>query len=161
LEVLVAELARRVPKADEATEIERFHSLWEAAAETPLPSLTAPKGVPEQNDEVTLKSASASTARLDKLHKDLGCNEDLQGSTSRKGERLLDQVGNLNERLDSLRGQVERLQRSGDFDGASKLLYGEIPALERKLKATIEAAQAERRSHESLVDGFRSGQIYY
>ena len=43
----------------------------------------------------------------------------------------LNRVGELKARLDELRGQAERAQRDGDFETASRLLYAEIPALER------------------------------
>ncbi|CAO0833554.1 Chaperone protein ClpB [Streptomyces microflavus] len=47
-----------------------------------------------------------------------------------------------------LRGQAERAQRDGDFDAASKLLYGEIPGLERELE---EAAEAEQEASKDTM----------
>jgi len=49
------------------------------------------------------------------------------------------------ERLEQLKGEVERLQRAGDFARASELRYGEMPQLERELAAdtaSLEALQA-------------------
>ncbi|MET9888889.1 ATP-dependent chaperone ClpB [Streptomyces sp. NPDC006465] len=86
---------------------------------------------------------AASRERLDKLRRDLADKEEeLRGLTARweKEKQSLNRVGELKEKLDELRGQAERAQRDGDFDTASKLLYGEIPTLERDLE---EAAQAE------------------
>ncbi|MFD0272187.1 ATP-dependent chaperone ClpB [Streptomyces sp. NPDC127106] len=100
-------------------------------------------------EELALKNESdpASRERLDKLRKDLADKEeDLRGLTARweKEKQSLNRVGELKERLDELRGQSERAQRDGDFDTASKLLYGEIPALERELAEATEAeAEAE------------------
>ncbi|MGZ4610062.1 MAG: AAA family ATPase, partial [Actinomycetes bacterium] len=54
-------------------------------------------------------------------------------------------VGELNMRLEDLRGQAERAQRDGDLATASRLLYAEIPAAERELaeaRATTEAREA-------------------
>src|SRR5690606_3464824 len=42
-----------------------------------------------------------------------------------------------------LRGQAERAQRDGDLAGASEILYGQIPALEKELAAAAEA-EADR-----------------
>ncbi|CAL9497277.1 Chaperone protein ClpB [Streptomyces sp. enrichment culture] len=95
-------------------------------------------------EELALKNESdpASLERLDKLRKDLADKEEeLRGLTARweKEKQSLNRVGELKERLDDLRGQAERAQRDGDFDTASKLLYGEIPALERELDEASEA----------------------
>ncbi|MBT2451857.1 ATP-dependent chaperone ClpB [Streptomyces sp. ISL-43] len=96
-------------------------------------------------EELALKNESdpASRERLEKIRKDLADKEeDLRGLTARweKEKQSLNRVGELKERLDDLRGQAERAQRDGDFDTASQLLYGEIPALEREL---AEAAEEE------------------
>lgn len=95
-------------------------------------------------EELALKNESdpASLERLDKIRKDLADKEeDLRGLTARweKEKQSLNRVGELKERLDDLRGQAERAQRDGDFDTASKLLYGEIPALEHELAEATEA----------------------
>ncbi|MFG2293413.1 ATP-dependent chaperone ClpB [Streptomyces sp. NPDC048603] len=97
-------------------------------------------------EELALKNESdpASVERLEKLRKDLADKEEeLRGLTARweKEKQSLNRVGELKERLDALRGQAERAQRDGDFDTASKLLYGEIPALERELAEATEAEQ--------------------
>ncbi|GAA2793396.1 ATP-dependent chaperone ClpB [Streptomyces showdoensis] len=88
----------------------------------------------------------ASLQRLEKLRRDLADREEeLRGLTARweKEKQSLNRVGELKERLDELRGLAERAQRDGDFDSASKLLYGEIPTLEREL---AEATEAEREA---------------
>ncbi|MFI6002270.1 ATP-dependent chaperone ClpB [Streptomyces sp. NPDC051366] len=101
-------------------------------------------------EELALKNESdpASIERLEKIRKDLADREeDLRGLTARweKEKQSLNRVGELKERLDDLRGQAERAQRDGDFDTASKLLYGEIPALERELaEATEEEEEASK-----------------
>ncbi|MEW2246855.1 ATP-dependent chaperone ClpB [Streptomyces sp. NPDC006975] len=87
---------------------------------------------------------AASRERLDKLRRDLADKEEeLRGLTARweKEKQSLNRVGELKEKLDDLRGQAERAQRDGDFDTASKLLYGEIPALEKELEAASEAEE--------------------
>ncbi|MGX1884394.1 ATP-dependent chaperone ClpB [Streptomyces sp. NPDC055287] len=101
-------------------------------------------------EELALKNESdpASKQRLDKLRRDLADKEEeLRGLNARweKEKQGLNRVGELKERLDDLRGQAERAQRDGDFDTASKLLYGEIPGLERELEEAA-AAEAEVRT---------------
>ncbi|WP_055545620.1 ATP-dependent chaperone ClpB [Streptomyces sp. NBRC 110028] len=90
----------------------------------------------------------ASKLRLEKLRRDLADKEEeLRGLTARweKEKQGLNRVGELKEKLDDLRGQAERAQRDGDFGTASKLLYGEIPALERELAEASEAEEEVQR----------------
>ncbi|MEU2670029.1 ATP-dependent chaperone ClpB [Streptomyces sp. NPDC007164] len=97
-------------------------------------------------EELALKNETdpGSRQRLEKLRRDLADKEEeLRGLNARweKEKQGLNRVGELKERLDELRGQAERAQRDGDFDTASKLLYGEIPGLERELAEASEAEQ--------------------
>ncbi|MEV7956506.1 ATP-dependent chaperone ClpB [Streptomyces sp. NPDC088252] len=97
-------------------------------------------------EELALKNETdpGSRQRLEKLRRDLADKEEeLRGLTARweKEKQGLNRVGELKERLDELHGQAERAQRDGDFDTASKLLYGEIPGLERELAEASEAEQ--------------------
>lgn len=102
-------------------------------------------------EELALKNETdqGSKQRLEKIRRDLADKEEeLRGLTARweKEKEGLNRVGELKERLDELRGQAERAQRDGDFDTASKLLYGEIPGLEREL------AEADEAEQEAAVD---------
>ncbi len=104
-------------------------------------------------EELALNNESdeASKERLAKLRRDLADKEEeLRGLTARweKEKQSLNRVGELKERLDDLRVQAERAQRDGDFDAASKLLYGEIPAVERELE---EAAKAEAEAEQEAA----------
>ena len=54
----------------------------------------------------------------------------------------LNRVGELKEKLDSLRMQADRAQREGNLELASRLLYGEIPVIEREV-ADAEKSEAE------------------
>ncbi|GAA4663359.1 ATP-dependent chaperone ClpB [Streptomyces youssoufiensis] len=101
-------------------------------------------------EELALRNESdeASKQRLEKLRRDLADKEEeLRGLGARweKEKQGLNRVGELKERLDDLRGQAERAQRDGDFDAASKLLYGEIPAVERELTAAAEAEEEAKK----------------
>jgi ATP-dependent Clp protease ATP-binding subunit ClpB len=86
----------------------------------------------------------ASRARLEKLRGDLADRKEQLAALTARWEQEkagLNRVGELKERLDTLRGQAERLQREGDLAAASRILYGEIPGIEREL-ATAQAAEA-------------------
>jgi len=87
----------------------------------------------------------ASRARLEKLRADLADRaEQLAALTARWEQEKagLNRVGELMERVDGLRGQAEKLQRQGDLAAASRLLYGEIPTIEKEI-AQAQAAEAD------------------
>ena len=95
-------------------------------------------------EELALKREKddASRDRLEKLRTDLGRREtdltELQARWERERADL-NRVGNLKERVDSLRMRAERAQREGSLEEASRLLYGEIPVIERELAAAEQA----------------------
>ncbi len=89
---------------------------------------------------------AASRERLERLRADLADRqEQLTGLVARweKEKAGLNKVGELKKQLDELRGQAERAQRDADFEAASRIMYGEIPALERELAAASAAAASE------------------
>ncbi|MET7796221.1 ATP-dependent chaperone ClpB [Streptomyces decoyicus] len=107
-------------------------------------------------EELALRNETdaGSLQRLEKLRKDLADKEEeLRGLTARweKEKESLNRVGALKEKLDELRGQAERAQRDGDFDTASKLLYGEIPGVEQALEEAAAAEAEQEASKESMV----------
>ena len=90
------------------------------------------------------ESDEASKERLARLRRDLADrSEQLAALTARWEQEKagLNRVGDLKAQIDELRGQAERMQRDGDLAGASRLLYGQIPALEKDL-AQAQAAEA-------------------
>jgi ATP-dependent Clp protease ATP-binding subunit ClpB len=96
------------------------------------------------------ESDAASKDRLEKLRADLADRqEQLTALTARWEQEKsgLNRVGELKKRLDDLKGQAERAQRDGDYETASRLLYGEIPTLD----AEIAEAAASDRSEESPI----------
>ena len=83
------------------------------------------------------ESDAASRERLDALRQTIADREEELTALNARWEREkggLDRVGELNSRLQELRGQAERAQRDGDLGSASRLLYADIPALERELE---------------------------
>ncbi|WP_153398120.1 ATP-dependent chaperone ClpB [Ornithinicoccus halotolerans] len=98
------------------------------------------------------KAASSDVAaaeRLERLRADLADKkEQLAALNARwQAEKTgLNRVGELKQRLDELRTRAERLQREGDYEQASRLLYGEIPAAEQEL------AQAQAQEEQAAAD---------
>ncbi len=87
----------------------------------------------------------ASVERLQALRRELADrNEELAGLNARweREKSGLNRVGELKKRLDDLRMQLERAQRDGDLETASRLQYGEIPAVEKELSASAGPADA-------------------
>ncbi|MFP5335569.1 MAG: ATP-dependent chaperone ClpB [Actinomycetes bacterium] len=98
-------------------------------------------------EELALSKAddAASRERLERLRQDLADRSEQLAALTARWEREkagLNRAGELRKQLDELRGQAERLQREGDLAGASELLYGRIPQIEREL-AEAEAAEQE------------------
>jgi ATP-dependent Clp protease ATP-binding subunit ClpB len=96
-------------------------------------------------EELALKKEKddASKERLAKLREDLKVQQARLGELQARWEReraSLNLVGDLKTRLDAARVDAERAQREGNLEKASRLLYAEIPALERQL---IEAERAD------------------
>lgn len=98
-------------------------------------------------EELALKKEKddASKERLEKLREDLADKSkrlDELNERWAKERAELNKVGELKTKLDGLRIEAERAQREGNLERASKLLYGDIPALEKELVAT-ETAESE------------------
>ncbi|MFJ2188599.1 ATP-dependent chaperone ClpB [Kitasatospora sp. NPDC087861] len=99
------------------------------------------------------ESDAASIDRLARLRRDLADrNEQLSALNARweQEKKSLNRVGELKERLDDLHGALERAQRDGDFERASKLMYAEIPAAEKELTDAQERA-ADQDASASMV----------
>jgi ATP-dependent Clp protease ATP-binding subunit ClpB len=101
-------------------------------------------------EEMALARADdpASMERLTLLRKELADRqEQLDALTARWEQEKsgLNRVGELKQRLDDVRGQAERLQRDGDLESASRLLYADIPTLEKELaEASAEESDTDR-----------------
>ncbi|MFW6204962.1 MAG: ATP-dependent Clp protease ATP-binding subunit, partial [Actinomycetota bacterium] len=100
------------------------------------------------------ESDDASRERLAALRAELADKEEELRSLEARWEQekaSLNRVGALKEQLDELRGQAERAQREGDLAGASEILYGRIPALEKELAAAAEAEAEADQDRNAMV----------
>lgn len=99
-------------------------------------------------EELALKKEKdeASKERLAKLREDLTVRQasltELQARWEKERANL-NRVGELKERLDAARIASERAQREGNLEKASRLLYGDIPVIERELQAAEQAETDE------------------
>ena len=101
-------------------------------------------------EELALKKEkdTASKERLASLRENLATQEEELSTLQQRWQverDALNQVGDLKSRLDSARGEAERAQREGNLERASRLLYGEIPALERQVADAERVEQSDER----------------
>ncbi len=93
----------------------------------------------------------ASKQRLEKLQEDLSEKEERLNELNQKWEAErseLNKIGELKTKLDSARVAAEKAQREANLEQASKLLYGEIPQLEKQLQ---EAESQDSQPRERMV----------
>ena len=127
----------------------------EAAAHLRMELDSSPEEIDELQRKVTrlemedrqLKKAEdpASKERLGKLQAELAdTREKLSGLKARWDAEQAghNKVGDLRAKLDDLRVQADKFTREGNLAEASKILYGEIPAIQKEL-AAAESADAE------------------
>ena len=90
-------------------------------------------------EEFALKKEKddASKQRLEKLQEDLAEKQQKLDALNARWEKErseLNKIGELKTKLDALRIEADRAQRESNLELASRLLYGEIPQLEKQLK---------------------------
>ena len=99
----------------------------------------------------------ASRERLEKLRAELADKAETLRALEQRWEAEkagLTAVGDIKKRIDEVRTAAERAQREGDLETSSRLLYAEIPAMERQLAdaqaAEESAASGDRMLHEEV-----------
>ena len=100
-------------------------------------------------EELALKKEKdeASKQRLEKLQEDLSEKQQKLTAlqTRWEAERSeLNKIGELKTKLDAARVAADKAQREANLELASRLLYGEIPQLEKQLKEA-ESQDGEKR----------------
>ena len=100
-------------------------------------------------EELALKKEKddASKQRLEKLQEDLAEKQQKLDAlqTRWEAERSeLNKIGELKTKLDAARVEADKAQREANLELASRLLYGEIPQLEKQLKEA-ESQDGEKR----------------
>ncbi|MBQ1082121.1 ATP-dependent chaperone ClpB [Nocardiopsis sp. B62] len=98
------------------------------------------------------ESDPASQQRLERLRADLADRqEQLTGLVARWEQEKagLNRVGDLKGQLDEMRTKAELAEREGRFEEASRLMYGDIPQLEKQVE---EASKAEENAEATTGD---------
>ena len=102
------------------------------------------------------ESDAASKERLEALQQELADKqEELAGLTAvwERQRAGLNRVGDLKKKLDELRNQAEVARRDTDLATASRLLYGEIPEVEKEIAAAEAAEAASEESGPAVGTG--------
>ena len=136
----------------------------EAASRLRMEIDSAPEEIDQlrrQVDRLTMEELAledetdpASVERLAALRQDMADKTaELDALNARwEAEKAgLNRVGDLKAQIDDLRSQAERAQRNGDLGEASRLLYGEIPALQKDLDAAQAQEEAEGATEDTMV----------
>jgi ATP-dependent Clp protease ATP-binding subunit ClpB len=97
-------------------------------------------------EEMALEKESdqASVQRLERIRAELADKQEQLNALVGRWEHEkagLNKLGELKKRIDDLHGQAERAQRDGDLETSARLMYGEIPVLEKQLAEASEAAE--------------------
>jgi ATP-dependent Clp protease ATP-binding subunit ClpB len=88
---------------------------------------------------------------LERLKADLADKQEQLRSLETRWEKekaALEGSGELRKEIDALRVEADRLQRDNEWGGASEILYGRIPALEKQIE---HAEQAEESVTDPMV----------
>ena len=96
---------------------------------------------------------AASQERLEALRADMADKKEQLAALNARWEAEkagLNRVGDLKAKLDELRSLADKAQRDGDLAEASRILYGEIPAVQKDLDAA-QAAETETEAPELMV----------
>ncbi len=90
----------------------------------------------KEHDPASVERLASLRAELASLEKDLKALQQ-RWEQERTG---LNRIGELKTKLDNVRVRADKAQREGKLELASRLLYGELPALQKQL---LEAERAE------------------
>jgi ATP-dependent Clp protease ATP-binding subunit ClpB len=98
---------------------------------------------------------AASKDRLGKLREELTENKKKLQELRTKWQQersSLDRVGELTKQIDATRTEIEKAQREGDLEKASKLMYGQMRELENQLaKAREDATKSSQMVAEEVT----------
>ena len=90
-----------------------------------------------EKEALKMEVTEKNTARLEEIEKELADLEEKRVSLQNQFDMekdVFNQIAEIKTAIDSLRTQAEAAKRSGDFNKAAEIEYGQIPAEEEKLK---------------------------
>jgi len=94
-----------------------------------------------EKEALKMEVTEKNTARLEEIEKELADMEEKRMALQTQFDMekdVFNQIAEIKIIIDSLRTQAENAKRSGDFNKAAEIEYGQIPAEETKLKALEE-----------------------
>jgi ATP-dependent Clp protease ATP-binding subunit ClpB len=108
-----------------------------------------------EREALRKETDKASQERLAKLEKELADLKEQQSQLRAHWEQekeAIQKSRELKEQLEQVRQEVERAQRVGDYAKASELQYGQVPALEKQIKAEEERLATLQQSQRMLKE---------
>jgi len=99
-------------------------------------------------------ASGGESVELERLNKELADLREQDRELTARWEREkaeLDGVRAAKEQIDAKRTELEQAQRRGDLEAAARIQYGEIPELEKKLKAASDALDARKAAGDAMV----------
>lgn len=101
-----------------------------------------------EEDEESKSRLKKIESLLEKLRGEI---ETLKNSW-KKDTELMKQINEIKIRIDQIKNDAETDQRKGNFEKAAKLLYGELPNLQKKLKEMEDEAEGAKSLVKKIVD---------
>jgi ATP-dependent Clp protease ATP-binding subunit ClpB len=106
-----------------------------------------------EREALRKETDKASRERLERLEKELADLKEQRSSLASHWQQEKDAIQaarELKEDAESVKIEIERAQRGGEYAKASELQYGRLPDLERRI-ATEEARLAELQRHQRML----------
>ncbi|MEY3025735.1 MAG: hypothetical protein RLZZ238_632, partial [Planctomycetota bacterium] len=107
-----------------------------------------------EREALKLEKDAESRKRLGAIEEDLAeLNEENRGMTARweLEKKELDTVKELKGEIDRKNTELEQAKRRGDFENASRIQYGELRDLERRLKTAEESFRKRQAEGTAMV----------
>ncbi len=111
-----------------------------------------------EREALKKESDRASKERLQKIEQELANLREQAAQLRARWEhekRLIAELRSLKEQIEQTRLEIERAERASDLEKAARLRYGELPALEKRLReqeARLKEAQAQGALLKEEVD---------
>ncbi|WP_062464386.1 ATP-dependent Clp protease ATP-binding subunit [Demequina soli] len=112
-----------------------------------------------ERTQVAKDKHEAARARRDEIDADIArlrADSDVLNMRWAREKDLIVRVSHATERLESLRGDLDRAERYGELERAGRIRYGEMPAAEKEIaaaRAELDAIPAEERMLREEVTG--------
>ena len=100
------------------------------------------EAVKKEKDDASRKRLELINGEITSLQKEISDLDEIWKSEKASAQGS----GELRDKIDQLRFQIEELTRKGDFNKVAELQYGQLPALEKRLKEVQETEAGKGKS---------------